>query len=517
MQHFQTALGPKSSALENQVKHRFKRVKVNLKGFYSLILFCWTMFLGAIAIADHCPAGLAPLVSGNKYQEFIFQAAEAIGNTRNYFQVACREANSIKGLMQKPSTKGLRIDVPLEDQSGLTTKDFLNLVLERARARQEIAQKMARQLSRCTAEKSELKMPTSSSECADANMWAKEILPKVIDIARFNLALASSSMELSKFDEVSDLRMNDQLKPMKVPKQKKWRPLDSNERALADIYFKKIRDEAVEDSVFLDSKLSKQQKSDLYRQAVLKQRYLFYQIYVSLMGTTPILQYIQNPNPSRDEIHQAAKNVLEENFKEEARLREADGAIQEIKVSAPTNRSPKGIKKMDPKALYILNYRTEVEEVLLEHPEYCGLGLALSEVKANQSTFTGIALLPLTAAAFAIPPLAGVVLGLGGAAFFISDTQSNFAEGQSRQLGRVKRDGMKELLENVWHEGKSSDDIRRDLMNDVTRVYRAEIQDQEQLDADRKIAAIVGPLGAISPLLVKYVGGLMKISQAKLK
>lgn len=420
-----------------------------------------------------------------------------------YFEGACRK--EVVGLLSKPNTDWLRTSIPMFDQAGNQSQEFLRKVLDRVKMRHEKATHLAGQVKKCTAGGK----AASDPSCKAIRNWVETQLPQITKLARFNLALAHHSPSSSFLKNNQELMLNAGLDDKKSPKATPWAPLNPSERAQAKNSFYEMQNNVVEAIAERSKGLSKKDQSTLYREELLKVRHSHYMIYLSLMGINPVLQSIRSAEPSIEEVNLAANETLKNLDKEKNLLGEIEAAINN-----PHPIGTAGNKTFKRDALKLLSYRTEVEEVLLENPQFCGLAVGLHQVKDNQQLELALIGLPVMAVSLLVPPMYGIAIGAGLSLLALHQSQSELSEAQVREGARIQREGMSDFTQTISTEGKTTAQITDDMQKDVTRVYRKNLQVLQQSEADRNTTVILGPALIFSPLAAKYIVSYSKTMRA---
>lgn len=469
---------------------------------FSLVVCTFAVLLPGLSFASKdCPETRLQKQTADA-KKIADELNKSLSSAEAYFDTACKIRSNepdgfmLSGHMGKPNTDWLRTRIPAVDTAGRKTQDFLRKVLERIRERHEFNKEIAEKMKYCSWQSIE------QPQCTSIDKWMNEELPQISQLARFNLALSHPSSKRSRYSSKSEVQLNANLNENKTYKAEAWKPLEGKEKEQAERAFAEI-EKTARDAVAVKwrGRLSESDRDKLYREELTKIRHNHYIIYMSMMGINPVLQFIQSANPSKAEIHTAASKTLENLEKEKKMLDEIEKA-----VSKPYSVGRASVQTFDDDVLKLLNYRTEVEEVLLENPHFCGLGVALNQIKDNKQMATALVGLTIMGVSFLVPPAYALALGSGASLYAIFDSQNQLSENRVREMARVQREGHSELIEQLSAaDKKSTDQLRDDLQKDVTRVYRKNLQELQQSQADRNVNVILGPTVFYSPVALKQV------------
>ncbi|MBL7542850.1 MAG: hypothetical protein JNL11_03495 [Bdellovibrionaceae bacterium] len=476
----------------------------------STLLFISILLSGDLGYSlGNCTNHSHPQKSIEDVKKIADRLTDALNDSKTYFEAACnisetdsdelksQKLNSLKG---KPITTGLRTTIPFVDSAGNLSQDFFKKVLAKIQKRRKFNKVLALKIANCSIEGN-----TNLDDCKSVRSWTENQLPQIIRLARYNLALAHHSPNASLLGTKEELNLNLELDSKKSSKEVPWEALNLEEIKIAEAGFKSIQSEVGSNVSSRSKGLNKSERENLYLADLLRVRHTHYMIYLSFMGINPIMQYLKSPNPTNSEIHIAAKTVLENLEKENQLLSKIENAVEK-----PYSVGRSGTKSFDSQVLDLLSYRTEVEEVLLEDPKYCGLGVSLHQVKSNRQTTVALAGLPILAASFLVPPLYGLAIGALSAGYFVYDSQGRLDDNLARENARIQREGMVDFLTNITTEGKKSDQIRDDLQKDVTRVYRKNLQSLRESESERDASVVLAPVVLVSPVAAKYIASFSK-------
>lgn len=326
------------------------------------------------------------------------------------FNYACKNRRSTVG---RPPTGLFKREVPQTDNKGNTSRAFLKIVEAKIRKKIDENRNMAKAITTCT--------NSDKPQCKDIRVWVETALPEFVGQARFHLSVAQSPYEKKTWFNIASLSSNSDLDPLGMPKLRSWSPLSPDEKKLADETLK----EYIHTVKAEYPGAVKLERSE----ALIVLRFQHFEQYQAMMAQLPFLQYISSEKPTTDEVLAAAKE-LEKNIALEEK--ELD------KISEVLKKEPKDpTEPLDPKALTLLKYTTQVEEALLENSKYCAIATSLVYTGDNRELGNTLALsLPILAVSMAAPPVAaalgasmamGMGIGLGAGAVmgagFIYDSQ----------------------------------------------------------------------------------------------
>ncbi len=257
----------------------------------------------------------------------------------------------------------------------------------------------------------------------------------------------------------------------------------------------------------------KDQQEKTYAQEITKMRFTHYMIYLSWMGVHPLLQHLHSAQPSNQELLQATAAADESLKKEKEFLDDLQGLLNQPVET--TGRTQKKSMTFDSDILALLKYQAEVEEVLVSNPEFCGIGISLHQIAENQklseNTLMMIAGIPLVALGLLFPPTLGLayLLQVGAASSGIAVYQlgKEYEKDkvvQTARLQREKSDDFAKLVQDfnqsVSKQNGGWDKIRKQLNENVTSVYRMQLDRTRQDQVDLKIAAALTPILIAAPL-----------------
>ncbi len=429
---------------------------------------------------------------------------EGLEDSRNYFTNACRpdklQSDSLESLMiknsfaYKPPTSSLKTSVPFADLQGLKTQDFLKKLLSKVKQKHQLNSNFSFLMRQCTYQG---KFQISDS-CKSMNHWLNNDLPEIVKLTRFNLALAHPTDKSSMFSSGQETRLNYKLEPLKSFKQNNWKELNPSEYTVANQAFDQINNEInLHYKHDHSNDKDKKKRSDL-----LGIRHMHYMIYLSLMSINPILQYIQSETPTAFEINKAGQKIGLNLEKEKKYIDKVEKSIDEVQQNGRA-----GVQTLRSEVLSLLSYQADLEEVLTENPEFCGIALSLKQIESHRGTVSAISGLPILAASFFVPPLAGLAIGGTTSAYFIYKTKSNFTQLKTNEMSRVQNPGMSDFKKQLYQDysNMTTDEVRISMQNDVTNIYRQRMQSVRQADVDQKVTLISTPLFFALPGVTRLI------------
>lgn len=293
------------------------------------------------------------------------------------FNYACQNPKSTVG---RPQTGLFKREVPETDGNGNTSRAFLKIVEAKIRQKIDENRNMAKAISNCA--------KSNESQCREIRSWVETALPEFVGQARFHLSLAQSHFETKTWVNLTSTFVNTNLNPLGTPKFRSWSRLSPEERIVAEKRMEKYIGEI---------KAEQPNASESERlETLLVLRYQHFEQYHAMMSQLPFLQYISSEKPKPQEVLAAVKE-LENNI-----------ALEEKELDKITQALEKN--PMDPKALTLLKYTTQVEEALLENSKYCAIATSLAFTLDNRELGNILGLsLPILAVSIAAPPVAGVL------------------------------------------------------------------------------------------------------------
>ncbi len=161
-----------------------------------------------------------------------------------------------------------------------------------------------------------------------------------------------------------------------------------------------------------------------------------YQAYNQILARWPILNYIEKPNPSKQDISRAITK-LNQNAK--AELKELERLHELALASQKTGDIP-------PDLLKGLNYAAIAESLLGENPEFCGIVSSLEDVRASRNlsmdtmitapflAMVGVGMV-ITLPGWAVGGI--VAAGVGTSGYYIQDARS--------ELNRANQNGFRTI------------------------------------------------------------------------
>jgi predicted nuclease of predicted toxin-antitoxin system len=469
----------------------------------------------AKAEVAQCLRDEPPIKSAMKGFEDLNNAFEGpLNNAETYFVLACRflpkmaQFKTSIGLMnyQDKVREGLSghipssylgTAIPTVDAKERQTKDFLELVGAKISRSHQKNVNMAQRLGECTTSP-----PSPACEPAVAT-WLESELPALISAVRHSLALATSSPDPSQNAEKNDTRINTKLDPLGSTKTTAWEPLTKEEEALAQEDLSRIVRNLPPKTAEGHNNLDSYQER---RKRLLQARELSFLIYLTLMGIHPIMQNLTSTNPTNKEIQRVIQKTLKALKVESDSLAEA---LENLKK--PFNLGRAGNRTYSDKVLLLMKYRGEVEEVLLEHPEYCGLALSLRQVEENKKSTRDVIQSVAFFSSFLLGPWTALAVGAG------VSTDSLTAHWQSRRDSAAKlesrlQNGDPAKVSAIINQADA--DLRTKLGLDISAVARQTLYEAGQGE-DNLLRDALGTAISLSPGVFKITKPfLLKYSSA---
>lgn len=421
-------------------------------------------------------------------------------SAKDFFSLACQlhpgqtavDVVKIKDGLEghiKPSTFGTMI--PAVDRQNRQTKDFLNLVLAKIKQGHELNARAAQEINDCTASTppSNLAPPCE----ARAQSWLAKDLPQIAQAARSYLALAMSSNE--RKDDRDPVHINRQLSSLGTYKESPWQPLSDEEAKISEGKLKEI---ILEVGAKIPLSNDEAKSATQRRKKIQEIREIYIFVYQALMGVHPVLQNITSASPSKAEVNQAAQKTLYALALEKHKLSSMEASLRK-----PFNLGRAGNKTYPAEVLDILKYRTEVEQVLLEHPEFCGLALTLRQVEENRGeTQDGIKAVAFVGSWF-LGPISSMLAGAAMGSWSLGQSFLTYRNSEMRVLARLNSaegSNLHKLIQNP-----DPDLIFEGLAKDISAV-------RSKVLTEAEVARIQANESSIGSTLMLVPGGIQWMS-----
>lgn len=357
------------------------------------------------------------------------------------FILACKKPQGL--LKNRPKTGLFRREVIESDSQGALTRELLEKVIHKIKDRIDGTRNQIQNIEKC--------LHVDQPKCEELNNWTTVELPKYVKKARYHLSLAQSQTEVRSWFKNASYGINENLNTLGGYKLNEWSPLTKEEKMRAykqlKVYRLKIRDDAIKDAVN-----NKNCKTCIHRfseDTLLAIRFQQFQKYQQMIAEVPLLQYLTGPEVNTHELI-SAFNKMKMNLDKEEKL------IEEYENMLNRNGS------LPAESLKILNYSSQLEEVLLEENQYCGLATSLVYTLGNVQLGNSLAIgLPILISSFYSAPFiallggtatAGTAFGIGsgiitGGAFALK-SYKDFEVIQQRTLSHLYGDPSgKELMD----------------------------------------------------------------------
>lgn len=357
--------------------------------------------------------------------------ADAQALIQTYFQRACQDP---KLLLDRPSTGLAHREVPFFDSHGRSTVDLLKRVGGRAEETQITLDRDLQEIETCLAKGEPIK-PAAPGPCDDVNTWYHQQLLPLVHEARFHLSLSQiltdpllNPSQLKSYFKQGQHQANLDLKELGTRKEISWFAMVGQEaKASVDTlhdYEAQIDAKAIQEAS--QGTLSKNEVVDFKSHALYITQIHHGLTYLRILTSFPLLQYLKSPAPARDEVLKAIQ-IVHRNLERDA-ARRAAATLLAQQVFAPSRGRRDGVVQgekrisVDQEALYLLEYRAELETELLAHPEDCGLAVSLLETRQNIALGNSLAIGgTLLAASVVLPFSASLGIGaISGAGFIIA-------------------------------------------------------------------------------------------------
>lgn len=435
----------------------------------------------SVSMADEFFAFCDP-EAGLLSHQFSPQHLEAISNAAQEaevapFATACQDPESLR---DRPKTGLFHRSIPSTDKRGRSSKELLNLVGEAALSDLEGEDGFLKAVEDCLTKPLETKLcPQNISKII--NDWKAAFLKEVAG-ARIDLALAQDAKDYGTIlSHSAQQNLNLELNRRGTQKELPWKALSKTERETATGILEDYLEQA-KSKALLQHKKGTPEYTKFVNDAVLGARLKNGYNYVHTLSRMPLLQFIQSDKPTDQEIISGIK-VMRKHIAADLKSTKELLALTNRTHITTTGRSGvatsrKVITEIDPRALGILDFSTQLEKVLEEAPQYCGLATSLIYTKENRKLGNDLAIgVPLAAAAIAVPFFAPWIVGAGVGALVgsvaVVESKLTRDEAAHRFLTVVE-------YENVQQE-KTSDAYAK----------------LAQADKEFKVSLILPPAGAI--------------------
>lgn len=324
-------------------------------------------------------------------------------------------------------------NLPNQTQGGKDMDIFFKSAKEKIKARIAKERQKIRNVKSCLQKK-------SFNECIAIDSETKDLVGRsgdynftdLIGDARLNLLLSYPESFLKSIRGSVSI-LNKYQNNYGVFKKKRWssftaEELSAGQEAL-DYYFK-VAAEEVKDLPNPKNYNFGYRVSQMVKE--VRSAHLIY--YTEMMARYPILQFIKNPNPSKQEVSSAVDQMLKSIDDEEKWLEEVTSSI--------------GSGQLHKDLLKTLNYRQEIQETLSERNEYCGVARDLKHLaEAKGLGFDVGVIAPVMVASFFVPISYAAVLGVASGGVLSFNEHRHVQEASYRVLGRFDPQSTEDLNE----------------------------------------------------------------------
>lgn len=395
------------------------------------------------------------------------------------FAKACHEPPGL--LRGRPETGLFRRSLPETDAKGHSTREFLKELSERAISDLEGEKGFLEAIDSCLRGKEN----KSSDVCAVVFEWESS-LAETVRGARIDLAL---SINASQYDTLmkksGHVGANHRLDAHGTFKKENWKPLDKSETELTATILRDYQAEAASEAEKRGHKPGSETYKRFVSDAILGARLKNWANYAKVISTHPVLQYITTSPVDRTELLSAVKN-LRSHLDQDIKM--AKDKLQLLqKAGAPIYGRTPGLSGVQlgnrelltpTDALALLDFTPQLETLLLEKPEYCGLATSLVFTKDNRKLGNQLALgIPIAAAAIALPFFTPWIVGASfGAA----------AGGVAVLETKLERDQAFHRFLTVLEHESSPEETTSSRYQDLARA-----------DKEFKVSLFLPPAGAI--------------------
>ncbi len=354
-------------------------------------------------------------------------------DSENPFYIACQDQNVQTNHLNTGFFENKMPEIDREHR--VTSLTLLDLLIRKVEAKIKGTETLLTNISYC------MENPTEE-KCAELVHWLYIEIPKFVKQARFHAALAQSPHNLNTWRKTPEKEINEDLSIWSIYKLNAWEDQTKEEafkaRTQLTRYSNQIKNKL--DEYIVMGKVAPDKFDEFYNKTMLDTRYRHYLKYQSMLGSVHLLQYISAAEPDIDDIFMAFQELLD-NFKKEKEY-VAKKKLEFEVLNSTTMRTSNSI-------LDFMNYRSLLEELLLENPRYCNIAAALTKYRGRRyiKQALGVAL-PVMVGSMFMPPLSGLVVGATIGSGFALHSQSKLNHQVKISMGKVYGDeaGM-ELLE----------------------------------------------------------------------
>lgn len=349
----------------------------------------------------------------------------ASSDSENPFYVACKEQNVQTDHLTTGFFSNKMPEV--DKQKSLTSFSLLSLLINKIEDQMNGTEILLQNIEYCIAN------PTEEN-CAELTHWLYIDLPKFVKDARFNAALAQSPNNINSWRKIPEEDINEDLSIWSIHKLNDWDELTSTEafkaRRQLTKYINTIKNKL--DQYVVMGKVLPEQYDEFVNKTLLDTRYRHYLKYQSMLGSVHLLQYITAAEPTIEDIYSAFQELVS-NFKKE----KAYVARKKLEFEVLYNTTMVTSNSI----LEFMNYRSQLEEVLMENPRYCNLAAAIYKYRGRRyiKQALGVAL-PVMVGSMFMPPLAGLAVGVGVGGGFAAHSQLRLNDQVEHNMSKVYGD-----------------------------------------------------------------------------
>lgn len=409
---------------------------------------------------------LIPSIYGEDYSfvnEVTMGAKEADSDYIASAETPFKSCKLDKTLAGQPRTTYFDLRVPKRDKEGNRTKDFFKVlsskIVNEAKENLNLLDNMILCYNIQSAKK---------ESCAELIKWGAEDFPAIVKDARYYLARANF------YKNALSPQVSSKLDPLGSYKYNQWDNLTAGEINYVSSSLKASQHKFVNKKgisieklhqdlhsvSYLQSKfknnpnplLNKEQTETLrtfseYRDSMKDVLQKDFASYRKLLITNPILAFVKTPEPHLLDIRMAAENMRGFSEKELASLLKYKKNIEESSGD-----------EVSASSLKLLEYSAVVEEVLSEHPEYCGVATAAAKFQKNKNQVQTAVSLPLLAVSLYFPASRLVQGGLlAGAALSTYLSRKQAKEDHQAAYSRATDDSLRGRTNPIQAKDVSDD------------------------------------------------------------
>jgi hypothetical protein len=343
----------------------------------------------------------------------------------NPFYLACHEKEIST---QDINTGFFSNKLPRRDKENRTfTLSLLGLLIDKVQNKIKSTETLLDNIGYCFENQED-------DKCAELVHWLYIEIPKFVKSARFNASLAQSPNNISTWFGNAQESINDDLSIWSIHKENNWDDLTQEESTKSkkqlSSYMQQAKTKLKE---YIDNgEVKEHQYDEFLEKTLLDIRYRHYVKYQSMLGSVHLIQYLESANPSMQEIYSAFQS-LRKNLELEKKYVSKKYSEYYIRMNTTMITSNS--------ILDFFNYRSLLEDLLIENPRYCNLAAAIMKYRGRRQLKIGVSVaLPIMVGSFFMPPMAGLAVGVGAGSGFVAHSQMDLNSKVQNNLGHVYGD-----------------------------------------------------------------------------